>query len=66
MDSGRTTTVVSGLDKYSEYSLQVLAYTVKDGPWSVEIKTKTKEDGIVIPIIILMFLICFCLFCTFS
>jgi len=41
---GRTTTDVSGLDKYTEYSFQVLAYTVKDGPWSNEMKTRTLED----------------------
>jgi len=45
-DSGRTTTVVTGLDKYSEYSFQVLAYTVQEGPLSEEIKATTKEDGI--------------------
>jgi len=44
--SSTITTDVSGLDKYTEYSFQVLAYTVKDGPWSNEMKTKTNEDGI--------------------
>jgi len=42
---GSTTTVVTGLDKYTEYSFQVLAYTVKDGPPSKEMKTRTLEDG---------------------
>jgi len=42
---GSTTTVVSGLNKYTEYSFRVLAYTVKDGPWGRQLVTKTKEDG---------------------
>jgi len=42
---GRTTADVNGLDKYTEYSFQVLAYTVKDGPPSNEIERRTKEDG---------------------
>ena len=40
-----TTTVVTGLDKYIEYSFQVLAYTVKDGPLSNTLVRRTKEDG---------------------
>ena len=44
-DSSATTTVVSGLDKYTEYSFQVLAYTVKDGPLSNALEKRTNEDG---------------------
>jgi len=43
--NGSTTTDVSGLEKYTEYIIQVLAYTIKDGPWSNETKTRTLEDG---------------------
>jgi len=43
--SDRTTTVVTDLDKYTEYSFQVLAYTVTDGPWGRQAVTRTKEDG---------------------
>jgi len=43
---GSTTTVVTGLDKYTEYSFQVLAYTVKSGPWSENVVQTTKEDGV--------------------
>jgi len=43
--SGSTTTDVSGLEKYTEYIIQVLAYTDKDSPWSKERKTRTLEDG---------------------
>ena len=44
-NSHATTTDVTGLDKYTEYSFQVLAYTVKDGPISNAIVKRTKEDG---------------------
>jgi len=40
-----TTTVVNGLEKYTEYIFQVLAYTSNDGLLSKEMKTKTLEDG---------------------
>ncbi|KAK3706777.1 hypothetical protein QZH41_015342, partial [Actinostola sp. cb2023] len=44
--NGRATTiVVSGLVKYTEYSLQVLAYTIKNGPLSRALVKRTKEDG---------------------
>ena len=40
------TKVFSGLEKYTEYEFQVLAYTsVGDGPKSSVIYRKTKEDG---------------------
>ena len=40
------TKVVSGLDKYTEYEFQVLAYTsVGDGPNSSVISVRTMEDG---------------------
>ena len=40
-----TTTDVTGVGKYTEYSFQVLAYTVKDGPLSNAKVITTKEDG---------------------
>lgn len=37
---------VAGLDKYTEYKFQVLAFTsVGDGPNSTTISKKTKEAG---------------------
>ena len=37
---------VSGLDKYTEYEFQVLAFTsVGDGPKSSVLVERTKEDG---------------------
>ena len=37
---------VTGLDKYTEYELQVLAFTsVGDGPKSYVVMKRTKEDG---------------------
>ena len=47
INSGSTLTkVVSGLDKYTEYEFQVLAFTSKgDGPKSDPNSTTTKEDG---------------------
>ena len=40
------TTDVSGLDKYTEYNFQVLAFTsVGDGPKSDEKTVRTLEDG---------------------
>jgi len=47
---GSTTTDVTGLDKYTDYSFQVLAYTVKDGPWSKQVIRRTNEDGAFLPI----------------
>ena len=40
-----TTIEVTRLGKYTEYSFQVLAYTVKDGPLSDEKVIRTQEDG---------------------
>ena len=40
-----TTTDVTGLGKYTEYSFQVLAYTVKDGQLSDSKAVRTQEDG---------------------
>ena len=38
--------VVTGLDKYSEYKFQVVAFTsVGDGPKSSVVVKRTKEDG---------------------
>ena len=38
--------VVNGLDEYTEYEFQVLAYTsVGDGPNSTVISERTEEDG---------------------
>lgn len=38
--------VVTGLDKYSEYEFQVVAFTsVGDGPKSSVVVKRTKEDG---------------------
>ena len=38
--------VVTGLDKYTEYELEVLAFTsVGDGPKSSVMSERTKEDG---------------------
>ena len=38
--------VVTGLDEYTEYEFQVLAYTsVGDGPKSSKKYERTKEDG---------------------
>ena len=47
VNSGSTRTrVVSGLDKYTEYEFQVLAYTsVGDGPKSTVKYERTEEDG---------------------
>ena len=40
------TKVVTGLDKYTEYELEVLAFTaVGDGPKSSAKTKRTKEDG---------------------
>ena len=40
------TRVVSGLDKYTEYEFQVLAFSLKgDGPNSSVVVERTKEDG---------------------
>ena len=40
------TVVVTGLDKYTEYEFQVLAFTsVGDGPKSSAEVARTKEDG---------------------
>ena len=40
-----TTTDVTGLGKYTKYTFQVLAYTVKDGLLSNMKVITTKEDG---------------------
>ena len=41
---------VNGLDKYSEYECQVLAFTtIGDGPRSAVVVESTMEDGIFIP-----------------
>ena len=41
-----TTTVnITGLSKYTEYSIRVLGYTVEDGPLSNEMTRRTSEDG---------------------
>ena len=47
INSGSTLTkVVTGLDKYTEYEFQVLAFTsVGDGPKSTVKVEKTREDG---------------------
>ena len=47
VNSGSTLTrVVNGLDKYTEYEFQVLAYTsVGDGPNSTVKSERTEEDG---------------------
>ena len=40
------TVVVTGLDRYTEYEFQVLAFTsVGDGPKSSAEVARTKEDG---------------------
>ena len=40
------TKVFTGLDEYTEYEFQVLAYTSKgDGPTSNPLSATTKEDG---------------------
>ena len=42
----RTTTTLSGLNQFTNYSIRVLAYTVKgDGPPSPEKTVQTKEDS---------------------
>ena len=47
IDSESTRTqVVTGLDKYTEYEFQVLAFTsVGDGPNGTVMSVQTKEDG---------------------
>ena len=47
VNNGSTLTrVVSGLDEYTEYEFQVLAYTsVGDGPKSTVKSERTEEDG---------------------
>ena len=40
-----TTTDVTGLGKYTEYSVQVIAFTVKDGSPSDAKVIRTQEDG---------------------
>ena len=41
-----TSTTLSGLNQFTNYSIRVLAYTVKgDGPPSVEQTVQTKEDS---------------------
>ena len=38
--------IVTGLDKYTEYEFQVLAFTsVGDGPNSTVMSVRTEEDG---------------------
>lgn len=44
-DNVTTTVNVTGLNKYTEYSFQILAYTVKDGPRSSRMTRRTSEDG---------------------
>ena len=40
------TKVVTGLDKYTDYEFQILAFTsVGDGPKSTVVSKKTKEAG---------------------
>lgn len=55
MDTRKTTEstiVLTGLRKYTNYSVQVLAYTrIGDGIFSMPIYCKTEEDG--------MFILCF-------
>ena len=42
----RTSTTLSGLNQFTNYSIRVLAYTVKgDGPQSPEKTVQTKEDS---------------------
>ena len=44
---------VAGLDKYSEYEFQVLAFTsVGDGPNSSVVVERTKEDGMKLEIFV--------------
>ena len=46
INPGRLTRNVTGLDKYTWYEFQVLAYTsVGDGPNTSAIVERTKEDG---------------------
>ena len=45
-NQGTFTKNVTGLEKYTEYEFQVLAYTsVGDGPNSSSVAKRTKEDG---------------------
>lgn len=37
--------VVTGLDKCTQYSFRILAYTVKDGPYTSVVQKTTAEDG---------------------
>lgn len=37
--------IVDGLDKYTSYSFKVLAYTIRDGPYSQSITARTGQDG---------------------
>ena len=47
-----TTTDVTGLGKFTEYSFQVMAYTVMDGPLSDAKNIRTQEDGKQLDIVI--------------
>ena len=53
-----TTTDVTGLGKFTKYSFEVLAYTVKNGPLSNATVIRTQEDGKQLDIVIA--------FCVFS
>ena len=45
-NKGTLTKNVTGLEKYTDYEFEVLAYTsVGDGPNSSSITERTKEDG---------------------
>jgi hypothetical protein len=47
VSSSTTSITVTGLDKYTWYSFQVLAYTItKDGPLSEAKAGRTRQDGI--------------------
>ena len=45
-DNANLTYTVTGLEKYTDYEFQILAFTlVGDGPWSSVRVEKTNEDG---------------------
>lgn len=45
-EAGRTSTLIQGLLKFTNYRIQVSGFTVKgDGPRSDAVVVKTQEDG---------------------
>ena len=53
---------ITGLEKFTNYSVQVLAYTILDGNYSQNVYIQTAEDGTKFLIYPLCYLeICYCL-----